>query len=144
MPPKKKSDCYTKRGGHCAVKGGRGRRATKRAPSAAVQAKKYRLHESDIKALRKLLPKGSSLATIEGRGSTQAVSRIILLLTHKSWGIYDASFGIAQKAGWGNKLDRDNGGIKQGGYGTSRSYEVVYRLSDIVWGDGYAIKQNRV
>ena len=139
----KKSDCYTKKG-HCKVKAGRRAPKAKRAPSAAATAKRWGVSESDIKDLRKRIPKGSWISTIEGRGTTRAVSRIVILLTDKRGEIYDASFYIANRLGMENNLDRDNGGIKQGGYGLSRSYEIVYRVGMRLWGDGYALKQNRL
>lgn len=141
MAIKKKSDCYRKGGGNCAVKA-KGRRAAKRAPSATVQAKKIGVSVTAIKELRTTLPKGSWLTTIEGRGTTRAMSRIVLLLTNKHGEIWDASFYIGSRLGF--SLDRDNGGIKQGGYGLSRSHQVVYDVAAMVWGDGYALKQNRL
>lgn len=95
--------------------------------------------DSAISGLRKKLPQGTVIYTILRHVSTSGLSRWIDL--------YYVSDNLPLRITWsaaqatGSSYSRNHEAIKAEGAGMDMGHAVVYHLSQVLHGDGYALKQ---
>lgn len=89
--------------------------------------------------LRELLPVGSTAFTILRSVSTSGMSRVISVVTVADGDPFDVTFLVARAAG--GTLADGNGarGLRVRGAGMDMGFSVVYNLSRVIHGDGYAV-----
>lgn len=87
-----------------------------------------------IERLRKEIKPGETLHTILRYVSKSGMSRSISVIQIKRGKIYDWSYLVAKAIG--EKIDQRHDGIKISGCGMDMGFELVYRLSSVLYGYG--------
>ncbi len=87
-----------------------------------------------IDRLRKEIKPGETLHTILRHVSGSGMSRSISIIQIKRGKTYDWSYLVAKAIG--EKIDQKHDGIKISGAGMDMGFELVYRLSSVLYGYG--------
>lgn len=87
-----------------------------------------------IARLRKEIKPGETLHTILRHVSKSGMSRSISIIQIKRGQTYDWSYLVAKAIG--EKIDQSHEGIKISGAGMDMGFELVYRLSALLYGYG--------
>lgn len=95
-----------------------------------------------LETLRETFPAGSTVSTVLRHTSRSGMSRSISVLHAESAEISDISWMVA-RAGIG-RFDQRQGGVIVKGAGMDMGFDLVYRLSLALHGDGYALSQRWV
>jgi hypothetical protein len=87
------------------------------------------------------LTQDAKVYTILRKVSSSGMSRHISLVIAKDGELYDITYYAA--AALGESLYETNGhrAIRQNGCGMDMGFNLVYNLSSVLYGDGYALKQ---
>jgi hypothetical protein len=94
------------------------------------------------KQLAGMLTKGETLYTINRHVSSSGMTRHISVFRVDNKGEIECLDWIIARAGIFKRVNRNNmEGLKVTGCGMDMGFHVVYTVSSIVLGDGYAIKQ---
>jgi hypothetical protein len=90
-----------------------------------------------IERLRAEIPAGSTVYTVLRHVSSTGMNRVIgvVVLTDNEPRFY--SYHAAKALGW--TLDSRREGVKVGGCGMDMGFHLVYSLSRVLHGDGYAL-----
>jgi hypothetical protein len=96
--------------------------------------------DNALEQLRSYFPAGSRVATILRSVSRSGLTRSISVVAVADGAPIDVSY-LLERAGMG-KLDRNCRGIVVRGAGMDMGWDLVYRLSLAIHGDGYALKQD--
>jgi len=97
-----------------------------------------------IEKLREWLPKGSTVFTILEHVSRSGMSRSIRVVVPyviegtKSVEFIHPNHSIAVTLDW-SRSKRPHEGIRVGGCGMDMGFHLVYSLSSVLYGDGYAL-----
>lgn len=97
-----------------------------------------------IEKLREWFPKGSTVHTILEHVSASGMSRSIRVVSpfisehSKQIEFIHPNHSIAVALGW-TRSKRPHEGIKVGGCGMDMGFHLVYSLSSVLYGDGYAL-----
>jgi hypothetical protein len=105
--------------------------------SKAAQAQ--RLCDAVIERLREELPPKTVMYTVLRRVSASGMLRVIDLIAIKDGVPFHYSYRASIALGW--KLDKNRAGIRVGGCGMDMGFHLVYSLSYVLHGDGYALDQ---
>lgn len=95
-----------------------------------------------IESLRETFPVGSTVPTVLRHVSRSGMSRSISVLVAEGGEISDISWQVA-RAGIG-RFDQRHGGIVVNGAGMDMGFDIAYRLSLTLHGDGYALSHRWV
>lgn len=96
-----------------------------------------------IEKLREWFPKGSTVFTILEHVSKSGMSRDIRVVMpcvrdDKQIDFMHPNHSIALALGW-SRSKRPHEGIRIGGCGMDMGFHLVYSLSSVLYGDGYAL-----
>jgi hypothetical protein len=98
---------------------------------------------SAIEQLRELFPAGSTAHTIIRHVSRSGMQRAIsVLASTEDGGVQDVSWMVARAVGW--RLHTHHDGVKVDGCGMDMGFHLIYTMSQVVHGDGYAVSQRWV
>lgn len=95
-----------------------------------------------VERLREWLNPGDEVQCILRHVSRSGMSRVIQLVK------FDSESGRVLALGWNAALaldwryDREREGVKVGGAGMDMGFHLVYSLSQVLFGDGYALKHH--
>lgn len=91
-----------------------------------------------IDLLRQYLPSGSEALLVLEHVSQSGMARDIKVYANHGTGPYHLSH-LVEAAGLG-KRRKNRDGVRVGGCGMDMGFHLVYNLSTVLYGDGYAIK----
>ena len=89
-------------------------------------------------SLRSTFPAGSTVHTLLRHVTRSGMSRSISVLVADTDGIHDVSWQVARALEW--RFDANHNGVKVDGAGMDMGFHLVYTLSQVLHGDGYALK----
>ena len=94
--------------------------------------------------LRAIFPEGCAVTTLIRHASRSGARWSISVLVGRDLieGVSDVSWLVA-RAGFG-RFDQKNGGVIRNGGGMDMGFDLVYSLSRALYGDGYALRHNRI
>lgn len=94
-------------------------------------------------SLRIIFPRNSTVTTIVRHVSKSGMSRAIsVLATDVNGTIEDVSWIVARAGIF--KSDTRHAGLKVSGTGMDMTFHVTYSIASVLYGDGYALKNNNV
>ncbi|MHB1952836.1 MAG: hypothetical protein ACYCOU_03725 [Sulfobacillus sp.] len=102
------------------------------------QTKKQSEQEQLISQLREWMPRGTTVYTILRSVSRSGMQRIISPIVFQNGEPIFPEYNIAKLLGWNLAKDQ---GIKVTGAGMDMGFHLVYTLSQVLYGEAYALKQ---
>lgn len=109
-------------------------------------ATKKTKREESLEKLRKWMPKGSTVYTILRHVSRSGMQRVIgvVVIDHANGTssepiVFHPNHAVASVLDWSMHPKID--GVKVSGCGMDMGFHLVYQLSSVLHGDGYALKQ---
>ena len=96
--------------------------------------------EEAIEKLREVINPNDTLWTQVHHVTKSGMTRYIGVRLLKDNYPYNYTFHVAKALGW--KLSDKHEGVKVGGCGMDMGFHLIYSLSHVLYGDGYAIKQS--
>tara|TARA_R110000823_G_C15693993_1_gene475688 strand:+ start:182 stop:526 length:345 start_codon:yes stop_codon:yes gene_type:complete len=95
--------------------------------------------------LREAFPKGATAFTtvrhVARSGMSRRISVLATSIRSGDGSISNYSYAVSQVLGWKHGPSRESASVKVSGCGMDMGFHLVYTLSSILYGDGYAIKQ---
>lgn len=96
-----------------------------------------------IASLRENFPVGSTVHVLIRHVSRSGMQHAIsVVATDEDGGISDISWQVARAIGW--RIHPRQPGVKVDGCGMDMGYHLVYTLSTVLHGDGYALKHRQI
>jgi len=90
--------------------------------------------------LKEAFPKGSTAYLTLRSVSRSGMSRRISIHSTGIFSIYNQSYACAEFIGWPHGTRNDHASVRVSGCGMDMGFHLVYTLSSLLYGDGYAIK----
>jgi hypothetical protein len=104
--------------------------------STMTKAQRTERDES-IERLIEEMPVGSTVYTVLRHVSRSGMQRAISVHVIEGGKVYDWSYRASKVLGW--SLHRSEQGLKVDGCGMDMGFHLVYSLSQVLHGDGYAL-----